>query len=555
MDVLMTARPINRADLSEGFIFTAVDISTRKQAEEVLRQAKEAAESANRAKSDFLSNISHEMRTPLHSIIGFSENIIQVSQQEAVRGQAATILHESELFLRLIDDLLDQAKMETGKLGIEFYPFDLFLLIQEVRTFFEPMIAHKNLGFAIILDDSLPQFLIGDSYRVRQVLVNLIANAIKFTEKGAVTVEVFPGELQDKRQRVLFNVKDSGIGIPEEKIKNIFSPFFQVEPSLHRKYGGTGLGTSIAQKLVEQMGGTIGCTSLLQRGSTFFFELPFDLCDETQKRLIIGADARHLSQTMPSALGSARILFADDHDVNRDLVRVQFDQLGLKDPQIVGDGLSALEACRKEAFDIIFLDVQMPVMNGIEAAGKIRALKGRFDSVPIVICTATTNAEVHEQCLKAGVNEVLLKPIRARALAVILNKYFGSVSIPPPAQLEALPLAEVNVIDYDEAVNEFGGNAQLLDEVIQRFLLQAAEQMKIIEAALKAGDTALIGQQAHKLKGAAANLTAMRLSNKAYEVEMKGKANDLEQLSSLVSGLRQELEAFEAFIKNKQEGL
>ena len=410
-----------------GIISTAISVEeSRFQAEQVLRDAKRKADTASLAKSQFLANISHEMRTPLNSIIGFSENIIQISGQDAVRTRAGTILHESELFLRLINDLLDEAKMETGKLGFDFGAFDLFLLLDDIKSIFEPMVAHKNLRLEIVLAKEVPQFLVSDSYRLRQVLVNLISNAVKFTDKGSVVLEVFPGSIQGKRQKVLFKVKDSGIGISPEKIKNIFSPFYQVDPSLNRKYGGTGLGTTISQKIVEQMGGTIGCESQLGQGSVFFFELPFDLCEEAQTKIVLEHNAGSPLQVSSLALGSARVLFAEDQDVNRELALVQFDQLGVKNPRIVCDGQKALEACQEGEFDIIFLDVQMPVMDGVEAAAKIRSLHGKFDSIPIVICTATTNAEVHQQCRKAGVSEILLKPIRVRLLATVLNKYFGS---------------------------------------------------------------------------------------------------------------------------------
>lgn len=390
----------------------ALDISERKEMEEELKTARAIAEDAAKAKADFLSVMSHEIRTPLNSVIGNSGLLLSEDLDEHLAEHVEMIKRSGEHLLYLINDILDFNKLEAGKVELEKKPFDLE---QQIKTVVEMSATNaklKHIELNYSLDYGLAKCYMGDEGRLRQVLLNLIGNAIKFTPQGGVTVKA----LLKSIGLVRFEVIDTGIGIAKENISKLFSEFSQADASTTRKFGGTGLGLSISKKLVEAMGGQVGIESIEGQGSTFWFEIPF-----TESQSLENQSEKLENELEVKALS---ILVAEDNLPNQFLIKAILTKLG-HGVEIANNGLEAYELIQNQdvAFDLVLMDMQMPEMNGLESAQQIRMLDSVVCNTPIIALTANTHEEDYEAVIAAGMNDYLSKPINVIALKNALQKW------------------------------------------------------------------------------------------------------------------------------------
>jgi len=384
------------------------DITETKRLEEALIEARDRAEAGARAKSEFLANMSHELRTPLTSVIGFSGLLQQsAALPETERRYADRIGTASEALLGVINDILDYSKLEAGAVQMEARAFDPRALAQAAAAMVEGQCEVKGLTLCVELDPDLPAALTGDEGRLRQVMLNFLANAAKFTAAGRVTLEA---SWADQRLRVA--VRDTGIGIAAEKIDTLFERFSQAANSTTRVYGGTGLGLSISRRLVEMMGGEIGAESRIGEGSTFWFEVPL-----TPAEAIAGEDRAGGDAPSPNGL---RILVADDAAANRELAIAILGGMGVA-VGTVEDGAQAVEAARSGAYDLILMDVHMPVMDGLDATRAIRRLDGPAGRTPIIALTANVQPEQMLRCREAGMDDHVGKPIQVAELLRVIS--------------------------------------------------------------------------------------------------------------------------------------
>lgn len=384
------------------------DVTETKRLEEALIEARDRAEAGARAKSEFLANMSHELRTPLTSVIGFSGLLQQsAALPETERRYADRIGTASEALLGVINDILDYSKLEAGAVEMEARAFDPRALAQAAAAMVEGQCEVKGLSMAVSVDPALPAALTGDEGRLRQVMLNFLANAAKFTANGCVTLEAsWTGE------RLRVAVTDTGIGIAAGKIDTLFERFSQADNSTTRVYGGTGLGLSISRRLVEMMGGEIGADSRIGEGSTFWFEVPL-----TPAEALASAEVADGETASPDGL---RILMADDAAANRELVVAILGGMGVA-LETVEDGAQAVEAARNGGYDLILMDVHMPVMDGLDATRAIRALGGDAGRVPIIALTANVQPEQVVRCREAGMDDHVGKPIQVAELLRVIS--------------------------------------------------------------------------------------------------------------------------------------
>ena len=383
------------------------DVTETKRLEEALIEARDRAEAGARAKSEFLANMSHELRTPLTSVIGFSGLLQQsAALPETERRYADRIGTASEALLGVINDILDYSKLEAGAVQMEARAFDPRGLTQAAAAMVEGQCEVKGLTMAVVVAPDLPAALTGDEGRLRQVMLNFLANAAKFTAKGRVTLEAsWTGE------RLRIAVTDTGIGIAAEKIDTLFERFSQADNSTTRVYGGTGLGLSISRRLIEMMGGEIGAESQIGDGSTFWFEVPL-----TPAEAMVSEEQADGETVSPDGL---RILMADDAAANRELVVAILGGMGVA-LETVEDGAQAVEAARDGGYDLILMDVHMPVMDGLDATRAIRALNGEAGRVPIIALTANVQPEQVLRCREAGMDDHVGKPIQVAELLRVI---------------------------------------------------------------------------------------------------------------------------------------
>ena len=522
-----------------------------------LTKAKDAALKLSQTKEQFMANMSHEIRTPMNSIVGFTEQILQMPLSKKTRESLEIVKKSADHLLKLINDILDFSKLEVGKLTLEEHPFMVEDLLKQAYQLYKPSAELKSINLLFHYAQDSHKVLIGDSFRLRQIMFNLISNAIKFTEEGCVKITAHTEDLESGRVKLNFEILDSGIGIPEEKLLSIFEEFTQAESSTSRYYGGTGLGLAIVRRLVKLHNGTIQVRNNPDKGACFYVSVECEKGDE--KDLPTKPKKR---KVVSNSLSQYKIIVADDDEYNQKLIEGVLIKWEVKH-KIVGSGKEMLDILSREEYDLVLLDIHMPEMNGIEVAKKIRSDNFKGNSkIPIIAVTATIAKEELRKCNEAGINAVLPKPYKQKELLSkvmdVLMANNGNKSKDQIIITEMNDKKKTSSVNkeqfkalYDMANND---NAFVYD-MLQMFLKTTNKGWQDLQEAYGKSDWGNLAEYAHKIKAPCKHLDAVELSLLLKELELTSrKGEDKDKIKHLFEeaekGVNQLSEKVKEHIKN-----
>ncbi|MBF0606342.1 MAG: response regulator [Magnetococcales bacterium] len=535
----------NKAEASLKSAYDDLELRVRQRTAE-LAAAKEAAEASDKAKSAFLANMSHEIRTPMNSILGFLELVLDgYNLSETDRQYLGIARKSARALLGLINDILDVSKMESGKMTLELKPFNLNDLLRSVYQMFEVNVREKGLDFKHNIAPTLAGNFTGDPLRLRQIIINLAGNAIKFTERGSVSIEVRPHTEGDF---IHFAITDTGIGIPAERLEGIFEAFTQADGSMTRRFGGTGLGTTISKQLVEMMGGRIWVESEPGKGSVFHFIVDVKRTDKYSQYPVQGADGAGdgIRQSRPHR--AFRILVAEDIDENIVLLKTRLEHQG-HTVVVARDGIEAVERFKSDDVDIILMDIQMPRMDGLEATQHIRTLEGQSSDrhIPIIALTASVMEEERSTYVHKGIDAVIGKPVQFGQLfdtiEEITPKGVGQVSVKPLVEQET-SLSDKSFllegIDVEKGI-ETWMDPKVYAEALREFSHKYGNAVQGISSLVEDNDIESATRVVHAIKGVSGNLAMPQVYEVCREIERAIREQHIDQLRGLLEQFRDAL--------------
>jgi len=527
LPIEITAVPLIEDDQVMGSVAVFNDISKRKADEKLLTEAIINAEQANQTKSDFLANMSHEIRTPMNGIIGMTNLALETDLNAEQHEYLDIVKESSNALLSIINDILDFSKIESGKLDLEKIEFNINHLLKNALLILGQRAKEKNIELSTDLESGrdIPECLVGDPGRLRQVIINLVGNAIKFTLQGHVKVKISLKELKDNSCLLLFSISDTGIGIAKDKQAAVFDSFSQADTSVSRKFGGTGSGLSISKQFIALMGGEIWLESEENIGTTFFFTSRFGYKEHKKEFPVPIEDTQtlptpHVTMSTPTEnKPTLNILLAEDNLINQKLAKKLLEKHG-HTVHIAHNGLEAVTSFKEQVFDLILMDFQMPEMNGLDATEKIRELEQQIGGhIPIIAMTANAMKEDRERALQAGMDAYVPKPINIAELLSEIANFFPADKQDTVADSEDAENNALMVCDWNAALRRLGGETEILEMMATLFLEEQQSYVDNIQHALTQQDTEVLEREIHTLKGVSATLGAVRLEDKCKSLE------------------------------------
>lgn len=517
------------------------DINVRNSLENELRIAKKLSDENALMKEQFMANMSHEIRTPMNAILGFSDLMQKTKLDDVQSDYLNAIKTSGSNLLNIINDVLDFSKIEAGKLHIEKISFNILNLLESVKILFVEKAKEKQIDFDVIIDNKIPEYIFGDPTRLTQILINLVSNAIKFTPEGKVSLSCEIKSIEHDIVQLVFRVKDTGIGIPSDKTGDIFERFNQGNKETTRKYGGTGLGLSIVKSLVEIQNGDIRVKSKEGVGTEFIVTISYPISFENQTTNLL----QHNHALSKISNNNVCVLLVEDNPLNQKLASTYLAGFGLE-VEIAENGMTAIEKLKKETFDLILMDIQMPIMDGYIATQKIRKELGV--NIPIIAMTANVMNGEKEKCLRYGMNDYISKPFKEKDLHALISKYLDTKIKHNESRIDDGGNVKNNehstkIVDLNELFILARGNNAFIEEIIDIFLKQNPSDLKDIDSGIQKNDFDSVRAAAHRMKTSIGFMGMKQLLPALDSMErMAEKKEKSEELISLFNKIKNDCE-------------